>query len=339
MLHTYSDVDRSIEKMLMSGPVVFGFDTETTIERKEDHGKVSVIQIHTGNVCYIFQVYRIWKNEGMFPSKLAAFLSNPNYIKVGVAADNDGRMIEKSYGVRVAGVIDVQYIARSMRIPDLSMEGLAARFAPLFHKGSKGNVWTNWDNDLDEKHISYASTDALLSLLIYQGIFTGVVPNEDEYVFDNEQEDNLLFNWLSEKERLPAKSISMLSNFIANSYSRWSKMYSLQERVALAQESVTRMVEDKRLKIYGGYLMRYDMNNIPIARSPVCKSGDEALDLISHQFGNRRKKESLINQLYNSCSLLLKYDPVMKKIKAEELVDKLVQEGKLIYNYGYYYLP
>lgn len=83
--------------------------------------------------------YRVWMDEKVFPAVLKKFLNNPFHIKVGVSACNDAHNLEKHYGTRCQGVIDIQYIATS-----LGMDDLASMYTPLFHKERKTNIYTNW---------------------------------------------------------------------------------------------------------------------------------------------------------------------------------------------------
>lgn len=335
-IYTISSLEEAeiyTEKIFSSRCNLFGFDTETTINRSDDKGKVSLIQIYQDGYCYLYQVYRIWKNTGVFPPKLAKFLSNPNYIKVGVAADNDAYLIEKSYNIRVYGVVDIQYIARSMNIPDISMTGLVARFDIQVYKQNKSNIWTDWDIDLNQKHIQYAAFDSLISLLIYQKLFHIQERETNVSTFKEDEEDTLLLSWIKKKKILPSKNMNTLTNYISNSYKRWMKMYTLHERLTLAEKAIQRYIEKKQIHkdIYSISLVEEKQEDTSLTGS--------VFSFLKYQFGSRRKKESLINQLCNSSNVLLRYPSEQRRDKAEEMLNLFVQEGKLIYNNEYYYLP
>lgn len=242
-----------VEKMQLGDITTFGFDTETTISRTEHGGRTSTVQLHSGYECYIFQVYRIWKSEGAFPPKLSKFLSNPLFIKVGVASEGDARRLEEGYDIKCSGVVDIQHIARSIHVPNISMEGLASKYVPFLSKGNKSNIYTDWDTDLNEKHIKYAATDALLSLLIYRSIFHPPPVSEPKrMVLDDSEEDNALLKWLSTGNRLPARSTDTVINMICNSYGRWAKLYTRTEKVAMAQSSLERLISTEKLRTTNG---------------------------------------------------------------------------------------
>lgn len=233
------DVDAAVKRMMLDMVNVVGFDTETTIKREDDKGLVSLIQIHTGTICTIYQIYRIWKQSGIFPSTLAKFLSNPQIIKVGVASEGDRQKIKKSYNIDVYGVIDIQYIARSIGNTHISLRDLGQRYVPEIQKEDKKSIWTNWDIDLPQKSIDYASTDALLSLLIYKRLISDV---SDVHVFHVDVEDRQLHQWLSSMGYLHGRSTHSLINLVANNYHPWMKIYSLRQRLTLATGCIRRII-------------------------------------------------------------------------------------------------
>ena len=160
------DTNKCIELIRNSGNVVFGFDTETTVERMADKCKTSVIQLYDGTDYFIFQIYRMWKSDGEIPQSLVKFMKNAQWIKVGVAADNDSHQLAEHYDIKCRGVIDVQYIATSLGMSSVGMDDLVKIYQCPMQKESKKSIYTNWDIDLNQRHISYACVDAYISLYI-----------------------------------------------------------------------------------------------------------------------------------------------------------------------------
>lgn len=338
---TIEEANVFVSRMRQARTVLFGFDTETTTSRTEDTGKVSVVQLCNGSKTYIFQVYRMWKNEGSFPPLLTGFLSNASMIKVGVAADNDAKLLELHYGITCRGVIDIQYIATSMGITALNMDDLAAQFCPIFRKMGKGNVFTDWDRDLDDKHIQYAHNDALLSLMIYQGIFTGAIVNDGNDAAIEPQDDHKdLLAWVLSTGKLPTKNTESLANAIANSYSKWAKIFTMEERMRHSTEFVERMIQDGKIVSVGGKLFDpADTTLIPISRKSIAHDDEYgAMALIANQFGHRRKYDSLINQLVNGLKILSSFPMEDRREYAAKILAMIVEEGRLIEKNGYYYL-
>jgi len=73
-----------------------GFDTETTIFRKNDPKKVSMIQIATHDFCLLIQIYKIRKSNKTFPQSLINFLRGGKVLKLGVnSSDGDSDLAEK----------------------------------------------------------------------------------------------------------------------------------------------------------------------------------------------------------------------------------------------------
>lgn len=241
---TYEEANVYISRLLAKGINTFGFDTETTVDRLEDKGKVSVIQIYGADVCCIFQVYRIWKNEGMFPKKLAKFLNNATYIKVGVAADNDARYITQSYGVSCRGVLDIQYLCISLGIKELSMDKLAQKYLNT-RKYEKNNVFTNWDIDLDVKHMQYGAIDGYLSLAIYYAILHIPLTQDlalEYHPFDIEH----LVHWIkSTQQGKPTKEA--LIKRICNHYPPAHSLLTSKERYDVVSCVLDEIIEMKHI--------------------------------------------------------------------------------------------
>lgn len=253
-------------RILESGDITIGFDTETTILRSRDSegGEppckyVSTIQVATSIGTMIFQTYRIWKEKQELPSALRRLLSSDNLIKVGVGIILDVEKLRLSYGGDYRGFIDVQYLAKTMKLPGISMVDLATKFLHLsdttpiplpggeFIKDPFGHHG-DWDNDLSPASIAYASRDAEMSLEIYYAMMniTPAVPP----VHRETNDTNDLLRWVQMElsRAVTARSLNSLVNQIVNSYGPWRNRYIETDRRKMAQEILERLIEQGQLK-------------------------------------------------------------------------------------------
>jgi ribonuclease D len=142
---------------------VVGLDTETkpSFTRGTYH-KVSLVQISTLNHCFLFRLNHIG-----FPSALAEFLTDDSIKKIGLSLRDDFNGLNKHHSFKPENAVDIQTIAQSYGIMELSLQKI---YAILFGKKiSKSQRLTNWESsELTEQQQRYAATDAWASLQIYQ---------------------------------------------------------------------------------------------------------------------------------------------------------------------------
>ena len=143
---------------------IVGFDTETRPNfSKNQHHKVSLIQIATPDCCFLF---RLNKLKGI-PQELENFLKDGKTIKVGLSLLDDFHNIRKIMKFESCSFIDLQKIVPSYGIQDASLQKI---YAILFGKKiSKRMQLTNWEADkLTDAQKKYAALDAWACLMIYQ---------------------------------------------------------------------------------------------------------------------------------------------------------------------------
>lgn len=141
---------------------VVGIDTETKPSfTRGTHHKVSLLQISTQDHCYLFRLNKI----GM-PAAIAHLLEDTKIKKIGLSLHDDLNGLNKQHKFKAANCVDIQAIAKSYGIMELSLQKI---FAILFEqKISKAQRLTNWENpELTELQQRYAATDAWASLKIY----------------------------------------------------------------------------------------------------------------------------------------------------------------------------
>lgn len=150
---------------LINQPVI-GVDTEARPSFEKDvHYETSLIQMATLDTCFLFRLNKI----GLHPLIIAIF-NSPNVKKVGLAFKNDFIGLRRGYKPTVAltpkACVDIQSMVNDYGILDLSLQKITAIM--FGEKISKAQQLSNWeDKTLTEAQISYAATDAWITLRIY----------------------------------------------------------------------------------------------------------------------------------------------------------------------------
>lgn len=155
-----SKVDSAIEELRKNK--VVGIDTETKPSfTRGSHNKVSLVQLSNLEHCFLFRLNLI-----DLPTALANFLADKNILKIGLSLRDDLTGLNKRHSFKPDGFIDIQSIAQSYGILELSLQKI---YAILFDKKiSKSQRLTNWENiELTDQQQRYAATDAWASLKIY----------------------------------------------------------------------------------------------------------------------------------------------------------------------------
>lgn len=240
----YEYAEKYSSIILEQNPISIGFDTETTIWRLEDPHYTSTVQLYSNSNCYIFQLYRIFKASGKLPKDLVKILQSPNIIKIGTDLTNDTTSL-LSYGITLRGTIDIQSIAKTMQIPDISLEGLAFKFE-IGNKGTLIFKW-DWDSDLNDEQIEYASNDAMLPLKIYKRMITGVIIS-DNIVDDSIKQEEEYLEWLKKMGHTSSLKKAKVVNQTINSYAPWRKRYTESERRTLSLILIQKFLDEGLFK-------------------------------------------------------------------------------------------
>jgi ribonuclease D len=160
-----SKIDPAIEELKRSA--VVGIDTETKPSfTRGTHHKVSLVQISTLDHCFLFRL-----NKTNFPPALSDFLADESVKKIGLSLRDDFSGLNKHHIFKPANFVDIQSIAQSYGIMELSLQKI---YAILFGKKiSKSQRLSNWESpELTEQQQRYAATDAWASLQIYLQLMT-----------------------------------------------------------------------------------------------------------------------------------------------------------------------
>ena len=141
---------------------VLGFDTETRPAFNKGQSYLpSLLQLAGTKVVYLFQLSQCGLTDSII-----ILLSNVNIIKSGVAINQDLTELQQILNFEPAGFVDLGDIAKSKGLPHHGLRGLAAYL--LNFRITKSGRTSNWGaNQLTEKQIKYAATDAWVGRELY----------------------------------------------------------------------------------------------------------------------------------------------------------------------------
>jgi ribonuclease D len=141
---------------------VIGFDTETRPAfQKGQYFPVSLLQIALPDMVYLFRL----KNLGLPPSLVQLF-SDENIMKVGISIRDDIKDLQKLTPFKPEGIVEINALAKQLGILNEGVRNLSAIFLGI--RISKTEQTSNWDKEeLTDKQINYAATDAWVCLEIY----------------------------------------------------------------------------------------------------------------------------------------------------------------------------
>lgn len=140
-----------------------GFDTETKPVFVRGHrNKVSILQIALPEKVFLI---RLLATE--LTSEIVHFLQNENIHKAGVAIRDDIKALQHLKQFNPAGFVELAQLAKEAGLEVESVKKLTALL--LGFRISKSAQTSNWEAEqLNEKQISYAATDAWVCLEIYK---------------------------------------------------------------------------------------------------------------------------------------------------------------------------
>jgi len=141
---------------------VIGFDTETKPTFiKGSQEPPALVQLAGHSRVYLVQLTRIPYGEA-----LAALLSTPHILKVGVGIHEDMRGLDRVYPFQAGGVVDLSLMAHERGFQARSLRALTAQI--LGFRISKAVQCSNWARfELGERQIIYAATDAWVGRQLY----------------------------------------------------------------------------------------------------------------------------------------------------------------------------
>ena len=147
---------------------VLGFDTETkpVFSPGQHHNGVALLQLSGPDHAILFRIQKL----GM-RGRICSILSNPNIIKVGAAALDDVRGLQRYREVEARGFMDLQKMVWEWGIRDKSVKKMAANIMGV--RISKSQQLSNWEAEtLNEHQQLYAATDAWICREMYLKLLT-----------------------------------------------------------------------------------------------------------------------------------------------------------------------
>ncbi len=140
-----------------------GFDTETKpVFVRGQYNKVAILQIALPEKVFIIRL----KATGL-TQDIIHFLQETKIQKIGVAIRDDIKALQHLKGFNPEGFVDLAHLSKAAGLEVESVKKLTALL--LGFRISKSAQTSNWEaEELNEKQISYAATDAWVCLKIYE---------------------------------------------------------------------------------------------------------------------------------------------------------------------------
>lgn len=140
-----------------------GFDTETKPSfKKGERNNVALLQLACDESVFLFQLKKITDF-----TPLQQLFDNTNILKIGAAIRDDIKGLNQYFKVESSAFLELQDYVKEYGIEDAALKKLTA--IVLGFRISKSQQVSNWEADpLKPSQITYAATDAWVSLRIYQ---------------------------------------------------------------------------------------------------------------------------------------------------------------------------
>ncbi|KAL5021968.1 hypothetical protein ScPMuIL_001123 [Solemya velum] len=150
---------------------VLGFDCEWVFDKKRC--PVAMVQISTQQgFCLLVRTCKMASN---IPETFKKLLADRSILKVGVASKDDGKKLQKDYGIVVRGCVDLRHMLGRIRgiynCSSVGLQGLAAAVLGVNMAKEYGIRCGNWEADtLSTEQIDYAACDALVAVDIFTNL-------------------------------------------------------------------------------------------------------------------------------------------------------------------------
>ena len=143
---------------------VIGFDTETrpTFRKGQPLNPVALLQVAIPGKVFLFRL-----NHLGLPDEICELFSDFSIRKVGVGIRDDILDLQKLKPFDAVSFVDLNSIAKELEVSNAGVRNLSGIFLRV--RISKNAQTSNWESEqLSEKQIRYAATDAWVCLEIYQ---------------------------------------------------------------------------------------------------------------------------------------------------------------------------
>ena len=165
VLNTIEAMEIAVDTLKDKG--LLGFDVETRPSfKKGEYYPPALIQIGDVDCIYLF---RICKTKTLAP--LLPILESETIFKSGVAIKDDVKELKAMEDFNSSGFVEITDITRQLGYENRGLRALAGLL--LQGRISKAAQVTNWEREeLTEKQIRYAATDAWISRELYSRAVT-----------------------------------------------------------------------------------------------------------------------------------------------------------------------
>lgn len=175
---------RKAVDFLLSQPIL-GVDTETRPSfRKGVIYTVSLLQVATRDICFLFRLKHIGKNRDII-----RLLEDTTVPKIGLSLHDDMMSLAKVYQFKPGLFIDLQNHVSEIGVRDLALQKLYANFFGM--KISKSQRLTNWEADiLTDRQKMYAAIDAWACIKLYEELMRLEKSGDYELVVTDEENND-----------------------------------------------------------------------------------------------------------------------------------------------------
>lgn len=164
---TAATVDQWVAELYTSRAKLVGFDTESPVLFKvgAKGEQVALLQLACANSCLLVHLSKL----GCVPASLVALLEDATVAKAGFGVLQDFQLLSNQLGLHPRSGLDVSLACGALDLPQsdigtLGVQTGAASLLSLYTKKSKKMACSNWANELTSAQLTYAATDAVLSL-------------------------------------------------------------------------------------------------------------------------------------------------------------------------------
>ena len=184
VVNTAAEMRRAIS--ILKRYEILGFDTESRPTfRKGATIHVSLIQIATEDVCFLFRIRKITDI-----SPLKEIIESERILKIGLSLHDDSNILSHDHNFKPKGFVDLQKIVPEYNFANTSLQKI---YAILFNERiTKSQQLSNWDADeLSDAQLSYAAIDAWACIRIYKKLKSdNFNPEESVYKVYKQEDEN-----------------------------------------------------------------------------------------------------------------------------------------------------
>lgn len=160
LIETHKEARAAVK--ILQEETLLGFDTETRPSfKKGEYYPPSLMQLATADRVWLFRICRLGTLDPLLP-----LLEDEAILKTGVAINDDVKELRKMQEFAPAGFLEITRITAPLGIEARGLRPLCGIL--MGGRISKKAQVSNWAREqLDEKQISYAATDAWISRELY----------------------------------------------------------------------------------------------------------------------------------------------------------------------------